>query len=165
MIKVSMIGKGALEKAIKGIIKANENPGREFQLVSRRMLKMQRQHFKDQKGPTDISWAPLKAATLAQRRAGKVRKRYGAPIARAILEQGAEAVGIRGPVILRDTGRLVNSLATKSGQTEAIVGTNVKYAATHQFGDEKRKNPARPFLNITTAERKELTRMITDPLI
>jgi hypothetical protein len=32
------------------------------------------------------------------------------------------------------------------GAGEIIVGTNVKYAATHQHGDRKRNIPARPFL-------------------
>jgi phage gpG-like protein len=73
--------------------------------------------------------------------------------------------------ILRDTGRLMNSLSpgvlsgvgpdssytkpTAEGGEEQIleilesgmmVGTNVKYAATHQYGDAERNIPARPFL-------------------
>lgn len=34
------------------------------------------------------------------------------------------------------------------GDEAVLVGTNVIYAATHQFGDESRGIPARPFLGI-----------------
>jgi len=36
--------------------------------------------------------------------------------------------------ILQDTGRLASSVQQKATDTEAIVGTNVIYAAIHQFG-------------------------------
>ena len=36
--------------------------------------------------------------------------------------------------ILSDTGRLKNSLTYKTSNDEVEVGTNVKYARTHQFG-------------------------------
>ena len=41
---------------------------------------------------------------------------------------------IRKGQILSDTGRLKNSLTYKTGEDEVQVGTNVKYARTHQFG-------------------------------
>jgi len=80
-----------------------------------------------------------------------------------------EVYGHRDVEILRDTGVLLNSLspgelggngasyAKPKGEgggdqvfsllaNGVIVGTTVKYAATHQYGDPKRKIPARPFL-------------------
>jgi hypothetical protein len=88
--------------------------------------------------------------------------------------------GNRPHEILRDTGVLLNSLspgeiggdgtiytAPQPGEgggqifsllaNGVIVGTNVKYAATHQYGDPKRKIPARPFLP-TNAPRAWLRR-------
>jgi phage virion morphogenesis protein len=38
---------------------------------------------------------------------------------------------------LQKTGRLAGSLVPKATANEAIVGTNVKYAAVHQFGAKK----------------------------
>lgn len=40
----------------------------------------------------------------------------------------------QGGKTLQDTGRLAASISAKSTNTEAIVGTNVEYAAIHQFG-------------------------------
>lgn len=38
---------------------------------------------------------------------------------------------------LRDTGRLMNSITSTSDNNRAIVGTNVEYAAVHNFGAKK----------------------------
>jgi phage gpG-like protein len=43
---------------------------------------------------------------------------------------------------LLDTGRLRNSITGLHG----VVGSNVVYAATHNFGDKKRKIPKRTFI-------------------
>ena len=38
---------------------------------------------------------------------------------------------------LRDTNRLMNSFTIKADQNSVVVGTNVEYAATHQYGAKK----------------------------
>lgn len=86
------------------------------------------------------------APALASKKMGKTR---------------VELLGNRTVDILRDTGRLFNSLmpaeqgyAGADGQAENVfeasdgiirVGTNVKYAGTHQYGNPARNVPARPF--------------------
>ena len=45
------------------------------------------------------------------------------------------------------TGRLRNSLIYKASPTDVVIGTNLIYAATHQFG--RGAIPARPYLDIT----------------
>lgn len=89
---------------------------------------------------------------------------------RATRETGktkTQTLGYRNVEILRDTGVLLNSLSpgqlsngnytkpTGDGGTNqvfdvcangVIVGTNVIYSATHQYGDRTRNIPARPFL-------------------
>ncbi len=57
-------------------------------------------------------WKPLKPSTVAHRRKGSA-------------------------VPLRDTGRLMNSIAHKVEGNKVKVGTNVEYASTHQFGARK----------------------------
>ena len=52
----------------------------------------------------------------------------------------------RGDKILRDTGRLFNSIGRSYGKDFAVVGTNVEYAKKHQDGEGVRK---RAFLGIT----------------
>ncbi len=69
--------------------------------------------FRGQKDPWGKAWTQLKAATLRARRKGK---------------------GKGGAKILRDTGRLANSINYRADKTSVRVGTNVVYAAIHQFG-------------------------------
>lgn len=54
---------------------------------------------------------------------------------------------------LVDKGKLVNSIHTSHTPTSAKIGTNVPYAAIHQFGGKTGRNhkvfiPARPFMPI-----------------
>ena len=72
--------------------------------------------------------------------------------------------------ILIDTAILVNSFTTEHGKDFALVGTNVKYAPTHQYGAAKGKFgsdrygrsipwgnvPARPFLGVTEDDLEEI---------
>ena len=71
-----------------------------------------RKTFIDARSPWGAPWAPLKEATVARR-----RKRSNVP--------------------LRDTGRLMNSIGHVASRHRVSVGTNVKYAPTHQFGAKK----------------------------
>ena len=54
-----------------------------------------------------------------------------------------------GHSLLRDTGALVDSITHEVSTMErsVVVGSNLVYAATHQFGDPDRKIPARPYLD------------------
>ena len=62
--------------------------------------------------------------------------------------------------LLQDTGALADSLTHTVDGKEVVVGSNLVYAATHQWGDEERKIPARPYLSgegfEDESEREEL---------
>jgi phage virion morphogenesis protein len=59
---------------------------------------------------------------------------------------------------LNKTGRLRNSIVPRSDSDSATVGTNVIYAATHQFG--RGAIPARPFLVLQDEDIDEIGRII-----
>lgn len=106
------------------------------------MRKMQIDHFVQAKDSTGKSWTPLKPATLkARRKGGKTG---------------------RSAKILQDTGRLKNSIVASSTVDRAEVGTNVIYAATHQF--RRGPIPAREFLYISDSEGTTLAKMIGDEM-
>ncbi len=100
-----------------------------------------------------------------------------AAVTRATGKTKVDVLGNRQVLILRDTGILLNSLGAGelliSGATvsynkpsdsggeyqvmevqpgSVIVGTNVLYAATHQYGDAKRNVPRRQFLPDSDSE-------------
>jgi phage virion morphogenesis protein len=69
-------------------------------------------------------WKPLSPFTIAARRKGKG--------------------SIKGLMILQSSGILAGSISAKATDTQAIVGTNVKYAAVHQFGDKTSPTVIKP---------------------
>lgn len=81
--------------------------------------------FRKEQSPDGTKWAPIKGSN---RRKGK---------------------GKRGNKILRDTGRLANSITGIAAGDQVIVGTNVEYAPYHQFGtkghskDSTRQQPVK----------------------
>ncbi|MCM8595367.1 phage virion morphogenesis protein, partial [Accumulibacter sp.] len=119
------------------------------------------------------AWVPLKPATLAQKR----KLGYGDK-----------------PLIRRGGGQsLYSSITSRSDQNSAVVGTDVVYAAIHQFGGRtaphviKPRNkkalawpgirhpvrsvnhpgsliPARPFLSLTDADEQKIVSKISDYL-
>ena len=70
------------------------------------------QRFVDQVDPDGKPWKPLSPVTLARRR----------------------KAGRGGVQILRDTGRLMNSISYSTAGNTVTVFTNVAYGATHQYG-------------------------------
>lgn len=71
---------------------------------------------------------------------------------------------------LVDTARLRNSITAESDAAHAAWGTNVVYAAVHQYGNvivRGRRgggNPARPFVGINSADRAEIREIVSDTL-
>ncbi len=70
-----------------------------------------------------------------------------------------------GKKTLIDTGRLKNSVTSRAYPGKAIVGTNVVYAAIHQFGGmagrgRKVKIPIRPFLMVQDEDWPVIRRTI-----
>jgi phage gpG-like protein len=48
----------------------------------------------------------------------------------------------------------------QSGRDWTAVGTNLIYGATHQFGDEERGIPARPYLGLSDDDRRAVVRVL-----
>lgn len=94
--------------------------------ISSHLADAAEQAFKDEVSPDGKPWEQRAASTLATK---KYRDRQPQKI-------------------LQFSGHLVRSILADWSPTEAVVGTNTIYAATHQFGDEGRNTPARPFLGI-----------------
>lgn len=112
--------------------------------------------FRESRDPWGVAWAPLTATTLYQRAA---RRTGGKPYKRdGTLKKSAAAIFATAKPLL-DTGRLRNSVTFRIDGSTVIVGTNVIYAGTQQFGAKKRSYkgrapwgdvPARRFLPIRT---------------
>jgi phage virion morphogenesis protein len=124
------------------------------------------QRFKDSKDPEGKTWESSKGFILSKN--GSIRK--------------------SDKKTLVCTGRLKNSIKSKATKDGVAIGTNIIYAATHQFGTENRiiraksqgglrfiteggyRNkkvvkvtiPARPFLGINEEDMREIKATMTD---
>ncbi|MCG9013038.1 phage virion morphogenesis protein, partial [Laribacter hongkongensis] len=58
--------------------------------------------------------------------------------------QGLKPPGRPGGTILQSHGQLLSSITPSSNNDNAVVSTNTKYAAIHQFGGKTRPHEIRP---------------------
>ena len=93
--------------------------------------------FDREQAPDGTKWKPLSPARVRQR-----MKRHKSGSMR----------------ILQDTGELRRSVRYKSSETSAVIGSKLKYAATHQFG--RGNIPARPFLGFTREDKQHVLSML-----
>lgn len=134
----------------------------------------------DRRGINTALSEAVRESTLERFRQGRAPDgRRWAPSQRALLEGGKTLI---------KTAQLRNSIHAKSDATGFAVGTNVKHAATHQFGDpgrtiraRKKKAlrfqvggrwvskkqvrvtiPARPFLGLSEEDMRELQETVED---
>ena len=105
--------------------------------VSRFLLENRRRSFDLQQAPDGTPWQSLAANTVAQR-----------------LKLGKD-----GPILQRDR-HLLGSIDSFWSRPSAAAGTNLRYAATHLFGDEDGGIPARPFLGLEPADTDEILNTI-----
>lgn len=117
-------------------------------------------NFEAESGPDGVRWKP------SQRALGRV---------------GDSRRGSDGGLTLTDSGQLRQSIVAANDATSAIAGTNLVYAAIHQFGGRiaarpgsalrtpagPRRSvtmPARPFLGFGEADLQEFGEMLEDHL-
>lgn len=77
------------------------------------------------------------------------------------------ALKYRSGIPLNDTGALRQSIDELSDNDTALVGTNMVYAAIHQFSGWAGRNrkvyiPARPFLQLTNQDKQDLLDDVQD---
>jgi phage virion morphogenesis protein len=124
-----------LQYQFKKLIDRGTNTRPLMQRLAQRLHFIVDENFEKEGRPR--RWRPLNPATIRQRK----RKGYTGNI-------------------LQRTGQLKRSITEKVTNTEAIVGTNLKYAGVHQFGSRKQNIPARPFLKVTKDDIGILTNMV-----
>ena len=103
--------------------------------------------FAREAAPDGTPWQPLAPATLSEKR----KRGYA-------------------DTILQRQGTLVDSIQTDWDRRSAVAGTNIAYAAIHQFGGDIEQSarsisiPARPFLGVSRRYEDEIVGAIRDHL-
>lgn len=85
--------------------------------------------------------------------------------AATVRERRRKGYGPTRPILIRQGGRagLLGSITSASGRDWAAAGTNLRYAATHQFGRDA--IPSRPFLALWLEEREEIVEDVRNWLL
>ncbi len=111
MIKIEVDSREAT-KELESLVRRAQNMSQPLRKIGAAWKANVALGFRGGRDPWGGQWAALRSSTLAGRRKGS-----GLP--------------------LRDTGRLSRSFSAKTKGSRMTLGTNVKYAATHQFGTQK----------------------------
>ena len=137
MIKVTALTQPTL-RAMDRLFRDVSRPGPAMKLVGLVGQGFVQRRFKEGKDPRGEPWHELATATILRRR--------------------NKDKGSIKPLV--DTGRLMNSINFRATSVEAIVGTNVIYSATHNFGDPSRNIPKREFMGVTPVEEQIILRRV-----
>ena len=106
------------------------------------MVSSTQDNFERERSPDGMAWQPLAPSTIVRRKAG------------------------RGSKALQDTRRLYQSITYAAGAQSVTIGTNVEYAAFHQFGQGAAPSgyqsqvPARPFLGVGAEDKREIAEIL-----
>lgn len=119
------------------LIQFGQNPEPALKGVGEYLLIRTEDRFDAETGPGGIEWLELKPATRALKRHSK---------------------------ILTEESRLRDSFAYQAAGNELDFGTNVIYAAVHQFGFDDRGIPARPFVGLDDEDEAEIVAVLGDYL-
>lgn len=65
-----------------------------------------------------------------------------------------------GQSLLHATGHLLQSIQYEANDEIVLVGSNLKYARTHQVGDQTRGIPARPYIGVSAEDGREIVSVL-----
>lgn len=137
-ISVDVVGQKQIGQALNRLLKQGSDLEPALRDIGEYLLESTQQRFIDQQAPNGEPWDPLSPKTLAKKK--------------------------RQDRVLIETGTLVDTLHYQLGVNQLTLGSNMEYAATHQFGRESDGIPARPFLGIAVFERVEILAILRDHL-
>jgi phage virion morphogenesis protein len=122
---------------IRALINAGENLEPAFIDIGEHLLNATHDRWERQIDPDGNPWAALDPKTLRYKKKNKDK-------------------------ILVLEGYMRDTLAYNTTSFSLELGTNLIQGATHQFGDETRNIPARPFLGITEEDEQEIIAILHD---
>ncbi len=133
--------------------------------IGEHLLRATEEHFRTESDPDGRPWKPLQVRSyhLGYRKRGK----------RTHTKRGALTAAFQRYLarrkILTDTHELRGSIRYQVGATSLRIGTNKPYGAIHQLGGKagrgrKVQIPARPYLGIGAADKREIMDIIRDHL-
>ncbi len=137
-ISIDVRGQAQIAKALNRLLKQGSDLAPAFRDIGEYWLESTQQRFVDMQAPDGTPWESLAPETLTRK--------------------------TRTDKILTESGTLADTLNYQLGNNQLMLGSNLEYAATHQFGRDEAGIPARPFLGVAPFEQIEILDILRDHL-
>ena len=140
-ITIEIDGLDAVQRRLAEIARAGQDLTPVMAVIGEKLKRSTQDRFSSQTAPDGKPWPPLDLEYAARKKRNRDK-------------------------VLTLHGELRGSIAYRAAADQVIVGSNEKYAATHQFGsgDDGRNIPARPFLGLSDDDRDVIRVTVADYL-
>ena len=132
-VSVDVIGSSSLANALNRLMKNVDDSSPALRDIGEHLLESTQDRMSDEVDPQGQAWEPLSVNTIEQK-----------------------SLSSQSDKILRGYGTLADTLNYQLNGDQLLFGSNMEYAATHQFGRDKANIPAREFLGISADDESEI---------
>jgi phage virion morphogenesis protein len=132
-VSIDLLGEEAITKVLNRILSRGLDLTPAFYEMGEHLLESTQDRMSREESPDGTPYEPLSINTLEQK---------------DLTNQSDK--------ILRGYGTLADTLSYQVSGDQLMFGSNMEYAATHQFGRDSANIPARPFLGVNHEDEIEL---------
>ena len=132
-VSIAVSGEEKIAKAFNRLISQSDDLNPAFRDIGEYMLEVTQDRMSNERGPDGQAWEPLSINTIENK-----------------------SLSGQSDKILRGYGTLADLLNYQINGNQLTFGSNMEYAATHQFGRAKANIPARPFLGVSQSDEVEV---------
>ena len=129
-VSVDVTGSSSIANAFNRLIKNINDTSPALREIGEHLTESTQQRFVDMVSPDGEAWEELAPETI------KKKKRVDR--------------------ILTESGTLADTLNYQLGNDQLLFGSNMEYAASHQFGRDSANIPAREFLGFSEQDEDEI---------
>jgi phage virion morphogenesis protein len=141
-VSVDVLGEEAIAKALNRLLSQSEDLSPALREIGEHMLESTQNRMSKELSPDGQSWEPLSINTIENK-----------------------SLSGQSDKILRGYGTLADLLNYQLNGNQLMFGSNMEYAATHQFGREKANIPARQFLGVSDSDEVEILDILRSHLV
>jgi phage virion morphogenesis protein len=141
-VSVDVLGEEAITKQLNLMLSRGLELAPAFYEIGEHLLESTQDRMNQEVSPDGTPWEPLSINTLEQK---------------DLTNQSDK--------ILRGYGTMADMLSYQVSGNQLMFGSNMEYAATHQFGRDSANIPARPFLGVNGDDETEIIEILRSHLI
>ncbi len=141
-VSVDVIGEEAITKRLNRLISQSDDVSPAFREIGEHFIESTQQRMSQEVDPQGQAWESLSPNTIKQK-----------------------SLSSQSNKMLRGYGTLADTLNYQLTKNQMMFGSNMEYAASHQFGREEAKIPAREFLGVTDDDQSEILEILRSHLI